>query len=58
VTAVVIGDELSAAIPVLEYNARSASTICQGVSRDMLIDSDQNAAGFDQDLCWLADGES
>src|ERR1700716_1351000 len=56
---VVIGDAACAAIPALEHNASSASTICQRVSsRDMLIDSNQNAAGFDQDLRRLPHSET
>src|SRR6202022_892946 len=58
VRTVVIGDEASAAMPAPEHNARKTSAICQRVSRDTLIDSNQNTARLDQDVRRLANSQT
>src|SRR6202521_5199087 len=42
----------------LKHSAVWAKASCQRVSRDILIDPDQDAAGFDQDMRWLARGKT
>src|ERR1700692_2550225 len=42
----------------LKHSAAWATPSCQWVSRDILIDPDQDSAGFDQDMRRLARGKT